>query len=412
LQPSQTFAGKLSLVDTPAAIDFAGRPERIRAAAAARAFELVELTAVPRAAWHSLFARAAEPNAFYSPDWVLAVRHHTRNHDGAKALLAWDGPAKNRLIGLLPVVTSWRALKLPLPVLVAWQSSYVPLVAPLLDRDNAMQAAGKLLDAAKAAGAQALLMPFLPEEGAASGAFRDALAARTSSPFTLHAETRALLTAAGDADAMLADALGAKKQKELRRQRNRLSDDGALRFAIAEAPHHVGAALDQFLKLEASGWKGKRGTALGSEAGDVRFIKDAAAKCAAQNSFKVATLSRGADVIAAGLIVQHGSRAFFYKVAHDETLAKWSPGVQLTLELTKYFCADESVSDVDSTATADHPMINQIWRGRLSIGEVLLPAGEGSSLRLIRFAISLRRYLRDGARRVVHLYRSFKEKSQ
>jgi CelD/BcsL family acetyltransferase involved in cellulose biosynthesis len=399
------------LVDTPAAIDFSDRPARIRATEAARAFEFVELNAVPHLAWQSLFSRAAEPNPFYSPDWALAVCNHARGHAGAKALLAWDSPAKHRLIGLLPVVSAWRALKLPLPVLVAWQG-YAPMAVPLLDRDVTVQAAAKLLDAAKAAGAHALLLPFLAADSAASHAFGDALAARNASAFALRSEARALLNAKGDADAMLAEALGAKKQKELRRQRNRLSDDGALHFSVAEAPHHVGKALDQFLKLEAAGWKGKRGTALGSDEGDARFIKDAAAKLATKNSFKVATLSRGADVIASGLIVQHGSRAYFYKVAYDEQLAKWSPGVQLTLELTRHFCADESVADVDSTATADHPMINQIWRERLAFAEVLLPAGGGGSLRLIRLAISLRRALREGVRRAIHFYRFLREKTR
>jgi CelD/BcsL family acetyltransferase involved in cellulose biosynthesis len=399
------------LVDTPAVIDFSGRPERIRAAEAARAFELVDLNAVPRAAWLLLFGRATEPNPFYSPDWALPVCNHARGHAGAKALLAWDSPAKNRLIGLLPVVSAWRALKLPLPVLVAWQG-YAPLATPLLDRDYAAPAAGKLLDAAKAAGAHALLLPFLAIEGAASRAFREALASRNALPVELHSESRALLNAKGDADAMLADALGAKKQKELRRQRNRLSDEGALHFAVAEAPHQVGKALDQFLKLEAAGWKGARGTALGSDAGNARFIKEAAVKLTTDNGFKVATLTRGADLIAAGLVLQHGSRAYFYKVAYDETLAKWSPGVQLTLDLSKHLCGDESVAEVDSTATADHPMINQIWRERLVLGEALLPTGEGVSVRLIGHIISLRRVLRGYARRAVQLYRSFKEKSQ
>jgi CelD/BcsL family acetyltransferase involved in cellulose biosynthesis len=205
---------------------------------------------------------------------------------------------------------------------------------------------------------------------------------------------------------MLADALGSKKQKELRRQRSRLSDDGALQFAVAETPHAVVNALDHFLKLETAGWKGKRGTALASNAGDARFIKDAAARFSANNNFKVATLTRGADIIAVGLAVQHGSRAYFYKVAYDEALAKWSPGVQLTLEFTKHFCADATVTDVDSTATADHPMINHIWRERLEVGEALLPTGEGASIRSIRLAIYVRRALREGVRRLVNRFRS------
>jgi len=43
--------------------------------------------------------------------------------------------------------------------------------------------------------------------------------------------------------------------------------------------------------------------------------------------------------------------------------------VQLTLELTRHLCADAVLATADSTASADHPMINPIWRGRLKIGE-------------------------------------------
>jgi hypothetical protein len=45
----------------------------------------------------------------------VASRH---GHAGAKALLVWDGVDRNRRIGFLPVVSAWRALKVPVPVLV------------------------------------------------------------------------------------------------------------------------------------------------------------------------------------------------------------------------------------------------------------------------------------------------------
>jgi hypothetical protein len=194
--------------------------------------------------------------------------------------------------------------------------------------------------------------------------------------------------------------------KELRRQRNRLADDGEVRFSVSVSPQQTEAALDQFMKLEAAGWKGKRGTALGAQEGLSRFIKEAARKLAPQGRFAVATLTRGADVIAAGLVVRHGARGYFFKTAYDERLSKCSPGVQLTLDLTRHFCADESISSVDSTATASHPMINHIWKGRLPIAEVLMPTGN-AKLGVFSFLISLRRTLRDCARSFVRRYRAF-----
>ena len=92
---------------------------------------------------------------------------------------------------------------------------------------------------------------------------------------------RACLDATGDPDQLLRDALGAKKLKELRRQRNRLADHGDIVFHAARTPDEVAQALETFLALEMSGWKGERGTALAQDAGDAAFIRSATIALAA-----------------------------------------------------------------------------------------------------------------------------------
>jgi CelD/BcsL family acetyltransferase involved in cellulose biosynthesis len=379
-------------------------------AASARSAELVALEAVPVRAWAALCTRAIEPNPFYAPEWALAVTKHVPGDENISALLAWDSPAKRKLIGFLPVTSTWRAMKLPLPALVTWHG-YAPLATPLLDKDHAVEAAAGLFAAARDAGAQALLFSVLAEEGFAADAMRAALAREGRAAKVLHRESRALLDATANADAQLQDALGSKKLKELRRQRNRLADDGEVRFSVSVSPQQTEAALDNFMKLEAAGWKGQRGTALAAQEGLSRFIREAVRKLAPQGKFEVATVTRGADLIASGLILRHGDRAYFFKTAYDERLAKLSPGVQLALELTRHLCADETVRSVDSTATADHPMINQIWKGRLAIAELLVPLRGGYSAPLFASLISARRALREGARRIVLRYRASREKS-
>jgi CelD/BcsL family acetyltransferase involved in cellulose biosynthesis len=397
---------KLSLVDTH--FDLTRDAVGESAKADARAHEIVDLTAVPVSAWSSLCSRAIEPNAFYSPEWALAVTRHVPGDENIQALLAWDSPAKRKLIGFLPVTSTWRALKLPLPALVTWHG-YAPLATPLLDKEAAVEAASGLLQAARDAGAYALLFSILTE-GPAAEAFKAALANDARAPRILHREERALLDTKSDAEASLHDALGSKKLKELRRQRNRLADDGEVRFSVSVSPQQTEAALEAFMKLEAAGWKGQRGTALAAKEGLSRFIKEAVRKLAPQGKFEVATLTRGADVIAAGLIVRHGERAYYFKTAYDERLAKYSPGVQLTLELTKHFSADETLASIDSTATAYHPMINHIWKGRLDLSETLIPLRSGYSPALFSLLISGRRALREVARRILHRYRAMRNK--
>ncbi|MFA6267062.1 MAG: GNAT family N-acetyltransferase [Pseudolabrys sp.] len=370
-------------------------------------FDVVDLLAVPEAAWADLAERAVEANAFYHPAWARAVAQYAEGKSGARALLAWDSPAKRRLIGLLPVVPAWRALRLPVPVFVAWQA-YSPLTTPLLDRDKADAAASALIAAAAQAGAQALLLPAFGQDGAAAIAMRAAVAKFDVAPRVFDRHERAQLDAAQDCDEAVR-ALGAKKIKELRRQRNRLADNGEVVFRMAAPGAEAEASIEAFLALEAAGWKGAKGTALASKSGDATFLKAALPRMVADGHAALVTLSSGDKVAAAGVLLRHLRRAYFFKIAYDESAARMSPGVQLTLDITRVMCADETIDAVDSTAIANHPMIDHIWRGRQPVADVLLPTQAGKpALALFAMLINARRSLRATARSLYHRLRSLK----
>jgi hypothetical protein len=196
--------------------------------------------------------------------------------------------------------------------------------------------------------------------------------------------------------------------KDLRRQRNRLADRGEVVFKIA-AGKEIVAALEAFLSLEAAGWKGTTGTALAKRAGDSAFIRSAVPAMAATGAAEVVTLSCGDAVVAAGILVRHLRRAYFFKVAYDESAAKTSPGVQLTLEITRRLCADATIDDADSTAIAGHPMIDHLWRSRLAVSDLLLPAHTGRlPLALLAALIHARSILCGAARNILHFIRSLK----
>jgi CelD/BcsL family acetyltransferase involved in cellulose biosynthesis len=332
----------------------------------------VPLASVDPDQWRSLSERAIEPNGYYLPGWELAVNASARGRTGAAALCASDDAPSARLIGLMPVVSLWRAWRIPLPALVS-AHPYGTLCSPPLDRERADAAAARLLMQAQNAGARALVLRDVALDGAAMQAFATRLRRDGLNMRVLHSYLRACLDATQDGDRLLRDALGGKKLKELRRQRHRLAEHGAIRFDVAHTPETVGAALQAFLSLEASGWKGKRGTALIQNDGDAAFIRRAAVALAETGQCEIVTLHAGDTPVAAGVVLRHQDRAFFFKLGVDERFAKYSPGVQLTLELTRHLCADPAIASADSTAGADHPMINPIWRGRFAVGDVLIP---------------------------------------
>jgi CelD/BcsL family acetyltransferase involved in cellulose biosynthesis len=361
--------------------------------------------------WRDLSARSLEPNAYYSQAWASAVDASARDRSDMQVVAVRRHP--DRLIGLLPVVTAWRAWKIPLPVLVS-ADAYGPLGTPHLDRNEALEAAKLIMTHAAAHGAQALVLRDIPLDGSVAKAFTQIVGFEGRKPTILHAHERACLDTTGDADTILREALGPKKLKELRRQRNRLGDHGDVVFSVAKSPEAVSAALDTFLALEASGWKGERGTALVQHSGDEAFIRRATAEMAARGECEIITLHAGETPVAAGIVLRHGNRAFWFKLGVDEQFAKLSPGVQLALDLTKHLCDDPAIACVDSSTNAGpHAMIDPIWRGRLVIGDLVVPLKRYSPVvPALVAAIKARARARSLARQTINQLRHLKEKRQ
>ena len=377
-------------------------PASARAAAATRA--LVPLTSIDPGQWRALAQRVIEPNGYYLPGWELAVSEAARGRTDASALPVFEGSSALLLV-LMPVVSLWRAWKIPLPALVS-AHPYGTLCSPLIDRDAPIEAATRLLRLAREAGAHALVLNDVALDGAAMSSLKDVLNRDGLKPRILSSYIRASLDATQDGETLLHGALGAKKLKELRRQRHRLEEHGPVAFEVARKPDEIGLALETFLQLEASGWKGKRGTALIQHAGDATFIRRAVSALAETAQCEVISLRAGTTPVAAGIVLRHQDRAFFFKLGIDERFARYSPGVQLTLDLTRHLCADPAIASADSTASADHPMINPIWRGRFAIGDVLIPLRRHDPVvALIHAALVGLNVAHDGARRVVRLLR-------
>ena len=75
--------------------------------------------------------------------------------------------------------------------------------------------------------------------------------------------------------------------------------------------------------------------------------------------------------------LRSGAGVWGWKIAYDEKFSRASPGVQLLLDVTQALLEDGSVARADSCATADHPMIDHIWRERLALSDQLISLRAG-----------------------------------
>jgi CelD/BcsL family acetyltransferase involved in cellulose biosynthesis len=326
--------------------------------------------------WQSLADRALEPNVFLEPAFARAAAPVLGRDVGVG--LIWSRTFPNRLVGFFPARVERRRYGIPLPILVGWTHPFAPLGTPLIDRDQGAAAVSAWL--AHLAGGRdlprLLLMPFLPSAGDVAQAFDAALAQHGGDCLTLAAHQRAMLAPAPASRAdYLTQAIGAKKRKELRRQRKRLAEASRLRTETVRDPGAVATALGDFFALESSGWKGRSGTAARADAAIHTFMQQAVMALAQAGKARITRLSIGEQAIAALVTLQSGATAWCWKIAYDEAFARFSPGVQLLIDATQDLLDDAAVARADSCATAGHPMIDHVWRERLALSDRLVRIG-------------------------------------
>lgn len=361
----------------------------------------VEELAAYRDAWESLAERALQRNIFAEHDFAVAARNLPFGRD-VRLATVWDrASAEPRLLCVAPVVKR-RTLPLLSGQSTALWGYFGALGAPLIDRERVAVATEGLIEGLSDSGSATFLFRYLPEEGPVHDAIRAAVAETGHTMERIEGHGRAMLKTGESAEVFLANSVSPKKLKEYRRQFRRLSDEAPAGFREARTPAEVEAALERFLEIETKGWKGRGGTAMRDHPAQLAFVRGLFAARAAKGEARILELTVGDRPAAIGLVLVAGRQAWFYKVAFDEAFARHSPGVHLTLELTRRLLEDGGIDEVDSTAIADHPMIDHIWRDRLKLGDhmVALRAPAGRLLSLCVAAERARRSARIGVRAV------------
>jgi CelD/BcsL family acetyltransferase involved in cellulose biosynthesis len=322
--------------------------------------------------WRELAARALEPNVFYEPAFALpAAKIFGRD---AGALLVWSGTSPRKLLGFFPARIEPRRYGLKLPVLVGWTHTYAPLGTPLVEREAAEPVIAAwlahLADNPELPGL--LLLPLLPTDSPFATAL-DAIVRRAQMPVAdFNTHQRAQLVPDDDRLFYVERTLGQHRHKELRRYVRRLGDVGALLFTTATEREAVAAAIEDFFTLELRGWKGKAGTAAVLDDDVHGFITAAVAGLAAEGKVAINRIFIDGRAIAVTITLRSADTAWFWKIVYDEKFAQHSPGVVLTFAVTEDLVEDTTLIRTDSCATANHPMIDHIWRERLTLCDRLI----------------------------------------
>jgi CelD/BcsL family acetyltransferase involved in cellulose biosynthesis len=350
-----------------------GIDRRTAAAAGARplAFAVAASPTAVLAEWAALTARASGDNLFFHPDFAVPAMRHL----GGEVGLATVSHPSGRLAALAPF-TRTRLGRLA-PASRLWAHDYGPLGLPLVDRAALRPAVEALIEGLAPTGSGAsLIVPDLPLDSAVARTLVEASADRPVD--ILDGHVRATLRRAPGQPTDVRAMLSPRRRKEYARLMRRLRDVGEVLVTAAIEPHEVRARFEDFMALEAAGWKGKRGSALISHPATADFAREAVAARAEAGSARVDSIDLGGKPIAAVVSFAVGATAFTWKIAYDETWARFSPGAQLMLEVVGGLFSDPTLTAIDSCAAADHPMIDHLWPGRLTIGTLVIGPPGGS----------------------------------
>ena len=300
------------------------------------------------------------------------------------------------LVGVVPFLVEPLKRGLPLKVLRSWSHRYCFLGTPLLNAAVARPALEALATwvasgAAPAGGVEWAKVAW-------DGPFGQLIAEIFTPSRHWILDSTVVRRAVLARSAPPVSATSGRHAKEHRRLERRLAERGALTYEVRADSSDWHGWFEEFLNLEASGWKGKEGSAIRSKPQDREFFRRVVERAAASGKLQLLAMRLNGKAIAMKLNLRARSISFSLKIAHDESYAQFSPGVLLELFNIKSFGAEPSaILRMDSCAVPNHSMIDRLWEGRRAIAFVTA-ARRGFLLRSFVRLRPLVRRARNGLR--------------
>jgi hypothetical protein len=334
--------------------------------------------------WQDLAGRSIEANVYYEPHYALALIDTVARRTNVKFLTVWNG---DLLVALLPVRRPACAVPGLVPSGRAWQSLFTFSCTPLIDRSQPEPSAAALLAGLAGLASGEWVIPRLNVNGPACRALTGALGDRGAPWRYLAAFQRASLATGQSFESHLQQHLGSKRRRELARNRRRLEERGQVTHESHSSGPSLARAVDAFLRLEAGGWKGKRGTALLCDK-DTRDFAVRAFNSQHEGVCRADLLLLDGTPIAAGLTVFAGRTGFTVKNAYDEAYASFSAGLLLEVEVLRSFLTERWAERLDSATSGSH-VIDSLWPDRIEVADLAFSLSRvAPRLRLAAYAQS------------------------
>jgi CelD/BcsL family acetyltransferase involved in cellulose biosynthesis len=151
---------------------------------------------------------------------------------------------------------------------------------------------------------------------------------------------------------------------------------------VIDSGPEVGDALEEGLRIEAAGWKGRAGTAIAADETTHRFYSLLARRAARRGWLRLHFLRVGERRIAFDFSLFYAGKAFMLKPAYDPAFAACSPYSQLLVRILQDHFA-RGVKEFDFLGREDGWKFD--WATRTRSQEWLYVMPDSLRMRLLRF---------------------------
>jgi CelD/BcsL family acetyltransferase involved in cellulose biosynthesis len=308
------------------------------------------------AAWDRLACEAPQKLPMLLPGWIDAfLRHRLKASQHWLCCFAYVG---ERLVGVLPViVTPHWLLGASRPYLSTPIDAHTPSGDVLLASEHAEAAFRALLAEVGRQVPNHLGLEIKAIRQ--SSPMRDTLK-RDFADYSIRRTRHSMysfLDVTGDFDSYLAG-LG-NMRKNLRRYRRKLENRGSVSVELRTGATADAQFLPEFLDLEASGWKGRCGTAIANSPSTVAFYETLIRNLAAQGRWEWHVIRVGERIVAAEMAVCSQASLVLLKYTFDEDFADCRPGHLLTEEVYKDAFSRSKIDEINHMSLSAS---DQYWR--------------------------------------------------
>jgi len=351
--------------------------------------------------------RAMEPNIFFSARLLAPAMPRVEDKQVRLALIRDEQGERSRMRLLMPFTVEKPGFSMGASIIRTWANPFGPLGTPLLDAEDAAETIDNLLEALAQRSARlpsVLVLPDIRLNGpfaqlAKAVAIGRNLPVAVTDPFQ-----RPMLESLQDGETYLKHAVSPHHFREMRRLWRNLGTKGTLTYSVARQPEEVRLRMEQFLLLEAKGWKGRRRSALINDRYRSAFAREAVANLSEVDAVRIHTIDFEGEAIASLVVFIMAGEAYTWKTAYDERLAQYSPGKLLMMKLTEWHLDDANIMRTDSCAVPDHPIMSRFWEEREEMGTLVIGLTQnsdrdvrqvGTQLHLYRNTRNMARILRE-----------------